>query len=387
LARDQVFIDTLITGTRLRAKVGANWPTLHTLDVRRETAFGMHMNVPMLQPLRVLVRRIRARLGSKCIILLYHRIADVASDPYVVSVSPQHFEEQLQVLRTVGNPMPLGELARRLATGKLPERAVCVTFDDGYQDNLYTAKPLLERYEIPATVFMTTGDVGRTREFWWDELASIFMAPGTLPDHLHIEPNAVMVDLHLGSAVHLTESDWLRYRAWTVIDDTLPTPRHAAFQQLYVALQKLTPEEQTNALERLQTWAGRSPSVRASHRALGAAEVAQLEAGGLVEIGAHSVNHAALSLQPASVQRAEIAGSRATLEEWLGHPISTFAYPYGLYSDVTVAEVRRAGFERACACLGHPVRRDSDRYLLPRIDVPDGDGDHLARELHSAFGG
>ena len=65
--------------------------------------------------------------------------------------------------------------------GDVPSAGVVVTFDDGYADNFHNAKPLLERYEIPATVFVTTGYLQDQREFWWDELERILLQPGTLP--------------------------------------------------------------------------------------------------------------------------------------------------------------------------------------------------------------
>jgi peptidoglycan/xylan/chitin deacetylase (PgdA/CDA1 family) len=71
------------------------------------------------------------------------------------------------VLRKHGYPLSLRELFQGLHEGRLPQRAIVLTFDNGYADRLYAAKPLLERFHIPATVFITTGSLGH--EFWWDE--------------------------------------------------------------------------------------------------------------------------------------------------------------------------------------------------------------------------
>jgi len=107
--------------------------------------------------------RFRGLLGPRATILLHHRVTDSASDPSMLRVTPQRFAEHLQVIREFGHPMRLQELARSLSDGALAEGAICMTFDDGYHDTLYTAK--LEQYDMPGTVFMTTGAIGRSREF------------------------------------------------------------------------------------------------------------------------------------------------------------------------------------------------------------------------------
>ena len=104
----------------------------------------------------------------------YHRIADTTSHVYGVCVSPEHFIEQMQTLRKYALPISLSKLVQHLKDGSLPPKSVAVTFDDGYADNLYSAKPILENYEIPATVFICTGYVGK--QFWWDELDRLIMA-------------------------------------------------------------------------------------------------------------------------------------------------------------------------------------------------------------------
>ena len=65
----------------------------------------------------------------------------------------------------------MDRLVAGLRGGGLTGREVAITFDDGYRDNLTSAKPILERAEAPATVFITMDRLGAAREFWWDELA------------------------------------------------------------------------------------------------------------------------------------------------------------------------------------------------------------------------
>ena len=124
---------------------------------------------------------------AEAAILMYHRIGDPGCDPWGLAVRPERFAEHLNVLRRNARPIGLRRLAKELGEGTLKPGAVAVTFDDGYANNLYEAKPLLERHEVPATVFVTSGMVGREREFWWDELEAILLASRELPQTLRLE--------------------------------------------------------------------------------------------------------------------------------------------------------------------------------------------------------
>src|SRR6185295_16005847 len=85
------------------------------------------------------------------LVLMYHRVAEVSADPFSLCVAPERFSEHMDTLRKVAQPLRLQQLAHHLRSGTLPRRSVVVTFDDGYVDNLQKAKPLLERFDIPAT--------------------------------------------------------------------------------------------------------------------------------------------------------------------------------------------------------------------------------------------
>ena len=103
------------------------------------------------------------RRSARGIVLLYHRVAGPRRDPQGLDVSADRFDAQLAVLRRAAAPLPLAEFEAHRRDGTLPERAVAVTFDDGYADNLLVAAPILARHAVSATIFVTAGMVGANR--------------------------------------------------------------------------------------------------------------------------------------------------------------------------------------------------------------------------------
>src|SRR5262249_21969663 len=100
-------------------------------------------------------------------ILMYHEISAPPGTAFGrLAVTPQEFEKQLECLVKDGfTTFTAAEVAAALATGAvLPERAVALTFDDGFADFHERGPRLLRQHACPATLFVTTGwiaDVGR----------------------------------------------------------------------------------------------------------------------------------------------------------------------------------------------------------------------------------
>ena len=334
----------------------------------------------MFRRLRTGARWLSYRAFPGALILRYHRVADLQSDPHATAVTPAHFAEQLETLRARFRPLSLRSLVRSLGHEGPPRSGVVITFDDGYADNLYQAKPLLERYEIPATVFVATGAVDAGREFWWDELESILLRPGTLPRTLTLGTDDRPFEGELGESATYTEADYERDRGWSWRVERDPTARQRLFRRVFQYLRELGVSERSTALAELREWAGGATSERRSHRILTADELGALAAGGLVEVGAHTITHPPLSRLSADERRKEIAGSKAFLEEVLGRPVTSFAYPYG---DVggSRRQVSEAGFHSACTTRAGIATRYRDRLRLPRIYAGDWSGEEFERRI------
>ena len=104
--------------------------------------------------------------GSTPVVLMYHSVAAGDDDPFRITVSPERFARQLRLLDRLGiRGMSVRELLDRPADAR-PDPRVGLTFDDGYQDFLTTALPVLVRYGFTATVFVVAGSLGGDNE--WD---------------------------------------------------------------------------------------------------------------------------------------------------------------------------------------------------------------------------
>lgn len=311
-------------------------------------------------------------------ILIYHRVAEANVDPWAINVSPAHFVQQLQVLNAIANPVSLRDLSSAKSDRELPPRPVCVTFDDGYADNLYAAKPALEAYRVPATVYVTTGYLGVPENLWWDELAKLILDPETGQEELSLNLNG-----HHYAYVFppkAAEPDGpdpnSKWRAW----EAAPGPRQSAYVAIYGMLLRLSNSEREKALEQLRREANRYAD-RRQHRCLTVDELHKLASGDMVEIGAHTVTHPVLAQLPLDQQEQEISGSKRRLEELIGKSVTSFAYPYGKkhhYNRQTVEAVRASGFTYACSNFDGLVTRSSNRFALPRFQPMDWDGDHFA---------
>lgn len=311
-----------------------------------------------------LLYRLRARGAWRVPVLLYHRIAEHGADPFGLSVSEAHFQEHLDVLRRLSSPVPLRELVAALDGGDLPRRPAVLTFDDGYADNLHLAKPLLERADMPATVFVATAADPHGRGFWWDELLAIVLAAAG----------------PITAVIRGKEYEWR-------LPDERPAEWQRTYRELWELLRTLDPTEREPILRGLRYYG--PAGAGAAHPTLTADEIVLLADGGLLEIGAHTETHPWLAALSRAEQRRELDGSKRTLEELLGRRVESFSYPFGGPNDfdrTTVELVREAGFACACTTAARPARPGADRFRLPRIQVGDWDGDELAKRLAQWLG-
>jgi peptidoglycan/xylan/chitin deacetylase (PgdA/CDA1 family) len=281
-------------------------------------------------------------IDSPLIILIYHRVADLRSDPEMLAVSPVNFRRQMEFLK---RRFPILRFEEDWTGHKEP--AVVVTFDDGYADNLHEALPILEEVGVPATFFISTGNIGTPNEFWWHRLERILLRECEFPSRFELK------DARFG-------------RSWETSTLELRKKLYAA---LSLCMLKVGPDCQENWLEQLDAWAKPGWDGKSSHRCLNRIELQKLAASPWSTIGAHTVTHSTLSVLNEKQQRNEILSSKQKLEQITGREITTFSYPFGRkqdYDRTSVRFCREAGFTKAASNFPGQVHRWSDPYQLPR---------------------
>lgn len=300
------------------------------------------------------------------VILLYHRVVRTSTDPYKLIVSPEHFSQHMEHLRRTCCPMRLHDLVAAMRARALPDRAVAVTFDDGYADNYWHARPVLESTRIPATIFVTSDHIDSAREYWWDDLERIFSLPLSPPTLLRI---TIQDQAH----------------KWRI--DT-PAQLEQTRKAIFTLVRPLNSSAREDVLDQLARWAGLERTGRVDYRAVTSAQLLDLACSEYIDIGAHTRTHPMLSALPADAQRAEIVGGREALEAIIQRPVDIFAYPYGdvqHFNAETVEIVRATGFHAATTIIPGSVEAGDDPFRLRRCAVFDWELDEFKKKLESFF--
>lgn len=293
-------------------------------------------------PLRLLAGALspagrRARLS----VLIYHRVLD-RPDPYRRGdPTVAEFSWQMALLAREFTVLPLADAVARLAAGTLPARAACVTFDDGYRDNLTLAAPVLLRHGVPATFFVAT-DYLDGGAMWNDRLIdAVAGAPEGMLD--------------------LADLDLPRFEL------TDPASRQACLNALLPAVKHLEPARRADVVARISERCGLNAPPQLM---LSTPELQALHGQGF-EIGAHTCSHPILTRQDDATARRELADGRARLGEITGVTPRLFAYPNGKpgddYDARHVAMARELGFDAAVCTAWGVARRGDDPFQIPRF--------------------
>ena len=312
----------------------------------------------------------------RAVVLVYHRVRERGLDPWNLTIDPEIFAGQMEVLARDWTPLSLAELVEGVGRQQLPERAVAVTFDDGYADNLEVAAPILVERGIPSTLFVATGLVDTGRPPWWDELASLLLEPERLPRTLTLSSGN-------GDCWRIpplgADEPWSAANApqpW----EANPGTRLHAFYEVWLVLRSLDAATREAALDEVAEWAGAS-------RCLGRVfltrqQLRKFAALPGLGLGAHTITHPALPSCAPEDARAEIAGGVDWLRAHIGVEVEQFAYPFGAWDQSLARLIAELGFRAAYTTDGKAISWTSSPHALPRVpaesQVPRQFGSQLA---------
>jgi peptidoglycan/xylan/chitin deacetylase (PgdA/CDA1 family) len=295
----------------------------------------------MMRLLHFLLKQTGQIVGkNKLSILIYHEVVNDRDPMRPANPDAQEFRWQMQLLHDHFNPISLAKAVQHLQHRNLPANSVCVTFDDGYLNNLEVAQPILEAYGIPATVFIATA-FSNGVNMWNDRLIDLIG-----------DPHITTVRLNALAMTSVKVSDW--ESRIKLVDKILPELKYREYREREKIIDALYLEN----------------NAREAPRKMMTQDETALLAFKDIDIGAHTVDHPILKSLSGEDLRHQIAGSKEMLENITGTPVTGFAYPNGIpgsdYDAATIEMVKESGFEYAVSTTWGISTPDTSSYELNR---------------------
>jgi peptidoglycan/xylan/chitin deacetylase (PgdA/CDA1 family) len=291
-------------------------------------------------------------------IFAYHRISDVKFDPLGMNLSTDMFESHIRYIHGQCNPISLqSALELRQAGLPYPENAVVLTFDDGYRNNYAAAFPLLKKYKIPATVFLSVGAVENKGALWYDEIVNTLKTS-----------RGRVLDLR---GIKLKEYE-------------LATDQNKSDAAAHIAmrLKYINRYDRDRAVEYIKEVSGRGVREKEDDNAMLTWDMVKEMQSSDVSFGSHGMTHSILTTMTLKDVEFELKESKKLIFERTGREPLYFAYPNGHeydFNDDVAALARASGYKAACTLIAEGNRGYSP-YSLNRYCV-------TARMLSSFMGG
>lgn len=262
---------------------------------------------------------------ARPIILMYHRILN---SEYIPGVSPAVFESQLKYLRERFNVLSVNQLVSDITCNKIQPLSVALTFDDGHRDFYDNAWPLLKKYELPASLYVTTGFIDKNCWLW--------------PDYLrHVLMSTKEQDINIPEIGTLPINRVKLLATWNTIGDYC------------LALQS---EDRWPFLRQLAKWLDvrEEGEPKPPFSPLTWSQLREMHQEGL-DVGSHTVSHPILSSLGQSDLNIELKHSYRRIEQELGSPPTGICYPNGLSQDTSPAVEECANQFYRYGLVGYPA--------------------------------
>lgn len=297
----------------------------------------------------------RSAGGASLTVLLYHRVLAQPDAMLPHDLDASRFAAHLAALSQVFRVLSLEDALSRLRDGTLPSRALCITFDDGYRDNIEVAVPILKKHGMVATFFVSTGFLDGGRMMHDTVIESIRRLPEQIYDLTWVGLGKRSID-GMDSRIAL-------------IDEFVRSVKYLPFHERQQACDRLAFEAKGDLPRTLM---------------MTSEQIRHLASMGM-SIGAHTHDHTILSRLNEDDAWSQITKSRDILTQLLGSAPALFAYPNGKpdidYRCSHVELVKRAGFAGAASVSVGTASRSSDHFQVPRFVPWDRQPRHLVLRI------
>ncbi|KAA0959312.1 polysaccharide deacetylase family protein [Pseudomonas sp. ANT_H12B] len=291
----------------------------------------------------------RNQLHGAGVILMLHRVLanDRAADlPHrnELCVGPKAFEHLLVWLKKHFDCVPLMEVLQ-LGARRSERPKVALTFDDGWRDNAVNAFPLLQKHQVPASIFLSTDFIGSRQRFWWESIGETLWKSHGEKARMHLIAGLQQVGRPLP----------------VLLDDLDVQRRSLALLHFLQSLKTLSPDD----LNRLTDECPQE----SLPQALDWHQVRSLEASGLIRFGPHGASHAILTGLDDQRLDEELSRSRDALLNGCNRPLPVYCYPNGDNDARVRQQVADHNFPFALGTDTGIYRGIEDPLALPRFGV------------------
>jgi len=302
----------------------------------------------------------RRLAGKRCVfILLYHKIGPQAPPLLGETVLPEDFERQIRFLKKRYEIIDLKDLRSSISNANSSKDFVVLTSDDGYRGNFLYAFPVVKKYDVPLTIFLTTDVIGTNQLLWPDKLAWILYRSAADFNRQALYRTGLPQEM-----IRNIEKFFLK-----------DASRQAkSLRSINEHLKSYSNEEREDILGRLAKFCKIKQWPAENFRAMLSWEEVKNMSGEGISFGSHTKSHPTLSKISLNLARQEVVDSKQVIEEQIQKPVTTFAYPYGKSDDISAGVInllRDEGFEYACTTeVGYEKFPINNPLFLKRKGVP-----------------
>jgi peptidoglycan/xylan/chitin deacetylase (PgdA/CDA1 family) len=308
--------------------------------------------------LHQLTRPFYSGLGQ---ILMFHRVVPESDSLRIhnhksLEVTPEYLEQLILFFRKMDYQfVSLDELNVQAKADTPKKKFVVFTFDDGYVDNYTYAYPVFKKYQVPFTIYVTTGLPDGEAVLWWYLLEELVASKTKIEFTVDNTP-----------MVFLTDSIRKKEMAFNRIRTMFANAGRKKLDVLVASIFHQEPER-----------------IRAMTKALSLTweQIIELSMDPLVTIGSHTVNHLPLDCIPYDQAMYEILESKRIIESRTNTSVRHFCYPLGSYGQKEIEIVGKCGYATATTIKMANIQKENLEYpyALPRIMINSLTSEYILR--------